>query len=147
MVKGTLKSRRLKPFQAPCVHSRESLLKGQSLFKICFALAFLLLSLKHLLVGELARQITHVKGSGEYLASEWLVGNHNTEMTVLWQKPCALCHWQGFVGRNCLKADFQTSKGSQSYFRCQGNAGDQSVVKSLAIHQTHCQVLRRIFTK
>lgn len=84
MVKGTLKSRRLKPLQAPCVHSWESLLKGQSLFKLCFALAFLLLSLKHLLVGELARQITHVKGSGEYLASEWLVGNHNTEMTVLW---------------------------------------------------------------
>lgn len=135
MVKGTLRSHRLKPFQAPCVHRWESLLKGQGLFILCFALAFLLLSLKHLLMGELARQITHVKGSGEYLASEWQAGNHNTEMTVLWQKPCALCHWQGFVGRNCLKADFQTSKGSQSFFRRQANAGDQSAVKTLAIHK------------
>lgn len=67
MLEGTLKSRRLKPFQTPCVHPWESLLKGKGLFKLCLALAFLLLCLKRLLVGEWAREETDtlLKGRGQ----------------------------------------------------------------------------------
>lgn len=107
-VKGTLalKSHRLKPFQTACVHRWESLLKSKGLFKLCFALAFLLLCLKHLLVGELAREeadklllcrgqrsVWHLSDCMETTAQEW--------SSLWWEhSPCALYHWQALLAGN-----------------------------------------------